>query len=88
VLEECRWVADTHPTWLEEYERQLADANDNVWSADFDRLACPFLPICDPVIDGTIVWWDGQHLTMRYSESLADDLGAYLRDNNLIGPGA
>lgn len=55
--------------------------------ADLGRLACPFLPICDPVLKGRVVWWDGQHLAAGYSASLADELGAALRLLGLLpGP--
>ena len=84
TLEACRYVAATGPTALESLERRLAGDSDHIWAADFDRLVCPFLPICDPVVNGIIVKWDGAHLTKRFSESLAGDITAYLKDNGLI----
>jgi peptidoglycan/LPS O-acetylase OafA/YrhL len=84
VLEQCRYIASTTPTWLELLERTLATQSKNVTSANFDGLVCPYLPICDPVIDGIIVKWDGQHLSARYSASLAKPIAAYLRTNGLI----
>lgn len=53
-------------------------------TADFDRLACPFLPICDPIIDDTIVFWNGSHLAERYSRTLGPDLTAYFTEQGLI----
>ena len=32
-------------------------------SVDLDRLVCPFLPICDPIVDGHVVQIDGHHLS-------------------------
>jgi peptidoglycan/LPS O-acetylase OafA/YrhL len=84
VLEQCRYIANTPPSWLELLERRLASRRDRVWTADFDRLVCPFLPICDPFINGNIVKWDGQHLTTRYAASLAEPVAAYLHDNGLL----
>jgi peptidoglycan/LPS O-acetylase OafA/YrhL len=84
VVEECRFVAAPGPGWYETFLREQAAANPLVRSADLDRLACPFLPICDPIVGDVAVWWDGQHLTTRYSRTLADPLATYLRTNGLI----
>ncbi|MEJ7584698.1 MAG: acyltransferase family protein [Acidimicrobiales bacterium] len=80
VLEECRYVAETEPSRIDMLYRELDEQHDDVWSADLDRLVCPFLPICDPVIDGLIVKWDGQHLAARYARSLSEEVAASLRD--------
>jgi hypothetical protein len=32
----------------------MAD-NRTIYDVDIDKLICPFMPICDPVIDGMIV---------------------------------
>jgi hypothetical protein len=72
------------PTDLERYEREQADQDDHVWTADFDRLVCPYLPICDPIVNGRVVKWDAYHLTRGYSESLAGPITQFLRDNNLL----
>jgi hypothetical protein len=45
---------------------------------------CPYLPICDPVVGGVVVKWDGQHLTTRFARALAGPVTTYLRDNGLI----
>jgi hypothetical protein len=84
VLEQCRYIASAPPTWLELLERKLAKQSNQVTSADFDRLVCPYLPICDPVINGIIVKWNGQHLSARYAASLAKPVAAYLHSNGLI----
>jgi len=66
--------------------RRLGGRSHRVWSADFDRLVCPYFPICDPVIAGHIVKVDSQHLTLEYSEYIADDIGGYLKAKGLIPP--
>ncbi len=68
VLEECRYVATTAPDPIEGFYRQIAKRDDHVVSADFDRLVCPFLPICDPVVNGQIVKTDGTHLTVAFAK--------------------
>jgi hypothetical protein len=52
--------------------------------ADFDRLVCPYLPICDPVIAGHIVKIDKQHLTCEFAQYMSDDVLAYLKTNKVL----
>jgi hypothetical protein len=54
--------------------------------ADFAKLYCPYLPICDPVIGGIVVRFDSQHITARFAESLAPAVLAYLRRAGLVSP--
>jgi peptidoglycan/LPS O-acetylase OafA/YrhL len=83
-LEECRYIASTTPSWAELLERRLAADSPQVSSVDFDRFVCPFLPICDPVIGGIVVKWNGQHLTTRFAESLAGPVEAFLHNQGLL----
>lgn len=82
--EECRFRAPDDPYWVEGDLRALDRAEERMWSVDLDRSACPALPICDPVIDGTVVRWDGSHLTRRFSMTLVDDLTAMLDERGLL----
>jgi peptidoglycan/LPS O-acetylase OafA/YrhL len=84
VLEECRFVARTQPDAIERFYRRLAARNRDVHSADFDRLVCPYLPICDPVVNHQLVMRDADHLTLRFVQSLAPAIGRYLEDVGLI----
>jgi peptidoglycan/LPS O-acetylase OafA/YrhL len=84
VVEECRYVARTRPSDVEALYRRLDDASDTVWSADLDRLVCPFLPICDPIVNGQVVKFDESHLTNAYSATLAPAVGDYLRENGIL----
>ena len=83
-LEACRFVTTVNPDSVERYYRGLARRDKAVTSADFDRLACPFLPICDPVVNGEIVRRDGEHLTSQFAASLAPEIDAYLKNAGLI----
>ena len=83
-VEECRFVANTTLDWHTQLERDVAESSPSVRTADFDRLACPFLPICDPIIDDTIVFWNGSHIAERYSSMLGPDLTAYFTEQDLI----
>ncbi len=85
VVESCRFVANLEPLPVEQIYRDAADG-EHVWSADFDRLACPFLPICDPIIDGRVTRFDNQHLAPAFSVSLADDIATYLLLAGIVDP--
>jgi peptidoglycan/LPS O-acetylase OafA/YrhL len=83
VVEECRYVADTTTTPLEVRYRLLDDQYPRVFSADFDGLVCPFLPICDPVIAGRIVKIDYTHITSGFAEYIAPQVATYLEQTVL-----
>ena len=82
-LEACRFVADTNPAPIDLVYRQVADGR-RVYEASFANLVCPFMPICDPVLDGMIVRFDNQHITPRYSTSLAKPMTDFLTRNELL----
>jgi peptidoglycan/LPS O-acetylase OafA/YrhL len=84
VLEECRYVVSKQPDALERFYRQAAKHDNDVWAANFDRLVCPYLPICDPLVNGEIVKFDATHLTATFSASLGPSIDAYLKDSGLI----
>jgi hypothetical protein len=83
VLEDCRFVADLAPSPLALIYRDAAD-NKHVFVANFDKLLCPYMPICDPVIGGIIVRFDNQHITPKFAITLADPVTAFLQDAGLI----
>ncbi len=77
-VEQCRYVASPGPLPTERIFRELAAADEGVWSIDIDRLACPYLPICDPIVRGMVVKHDEGHLTATYARSLSEHLEAIL----------
>jgi hypothetical protein len=84
VLEQCSYVATKNGDFIERYYRQLADNVDRAWSLDLDHLVCPYLPICDPLVNGQIVKLDVSHLTAKFAKSIAPPIDAYLKDNGLL----
>ena len=84
-LEDCRFVGDMNPSRTDAIYQQVAGTNRDVVIADLDSLSCPYLPICDPVIDGIVARWDQQHLTTAFSASLGDELAAYFTQLKLLG---
>ena len=84
VLEACRYITYAAPDRLERFYRQLARQDSGVYSADFDRLVCPFLPICDPIVNKQIVKQDATHLTAAFATSIAPAVDAYLKQIGVI----
>jgi hypothetical protein len=83
-LDECRFVTHEGPTELERIGREVADADD-VWSLDLDGNVCPYLPICDPIVDGLIVRRDDSHLSSRFTARLTPVFERFLDDNDVLG---
>ncbi len=83
-VEECRYVANEKPVSLETDYRDLDRRSGDVWSVDLDKLVCPFLPICDPIVDGRIVKWDASHLTRAFVQAIAPQLDDYLRQSEIL----
>jgi peptidoglycan/LPS O-acetylase OafA/YrhL len=84
VLEECRYVTSASPTRLELMYRQIAKDDQRVWSADLDRLECPYDPICDPVVNDQIVKIDQGHMSAAFSRSIGPEIDAYLKQIGVI----
>jgi peptidoglycan/LPS O-acetylase OafA/YrhL len=84
AVEDCRFVVSGKPTPLEKLFRRLDAQSPDVTSVNLDRLACPYLPICDPVLDGTIVRWNFSHLSKPYIRQITDDFDRYFTDNRLV----
>ncbi|MEO6628644.1 MAG: acyltransferase family protein [Aquihabitans sp.] len=74
----CRYVSPSGPGPEERYDRSLDKAYDDIFSLDLDRLVCPYLPICDPVVGGQIVMRDQTHLTASFATSLGGAFADYL----------
>jgi peptidoglycan/LPS O-acetylase OafA/YrhL len=82
---ECRFVSQIGSTPLERlYHASAAKDPGGVFDLNLDRQVCPYLPICDPVVNGLIVRWDPQHLTPGFAVTLAKPFGDFLDANNLL----
>jgi peptidoglycan/LPS O-acetylase OafA/YrhL len=83
-VEECRHVASTEPLAEELVFRDADRVDDELWTLDLDRRVCPFLPICDPVLEGRVVRYDAWHLTADFAATLADPIERFLLDNDVL----
>jgi hypothetical protein len=83
-LDRCTYsVKRPGPSDQELLYRSLDDHR-HIWSLNFDRLACPRLPLCDPVLRGLIVKRDGSHLTVKFVKSLAPVIASDLRRAGIL----
>jgi peptidoglycan/LPS O-acetylase OafA/YrhL len=83
-LEECRFVSHVGPTPEEQIYRDLAAKDPGVVSVDLDRQVCPYLPICDPVEHGVVVWHDDNHLTASFVKTLLPYFEQVLIANGIL----
>ena len=83
-VDTCAFTFEPGPSWLEDELRARAEASDRLDYVDFNPTICPRLPICDAMLGETVTFWDSLHITKRYSESLADDIGRELAARGLI----
>ena len=83
-LEQCRFVATADPLHEEQVFRAADVADDGLWSMDLDRAVCPYLPICDPIVDGAVVRTDNTHLTTTFAVTLADPIERFMLDNGIV----
>ncbi|MFM8236459.1 MAG: SGNH hydrolase domain-containing protein, partial [Actinomycetota bacterium] len=81
---ECRYLTPTSATIVERTYRELHRSRQHFVALDLDRLVCPYLPICDPAINGRVVKGDHSHLTPTFAESLAPTIERLLRDRGVL----
>jgi hypothetical protein len=82
-LDECRYVSRAAPTPIEAFYRSVANGTD-VFSLNLDRLVCPYLPICDPIVGGVVVKKDGEHITAAYSQQIGKSISALLVADGIV----
>nr|MDP9335330.1 acyltransferase [Actinomycetota bacterium] len=81
----CTHKVDARPTALEIYYRQ-ASHEPNVSSLDLDRLVCPRLPICDPIVHDVIVRRDANsHLTATFARSVSAAIERIMHTRGILG---
>ena len=78
---QCRFVANTDPVATRAPLPATRRRNSGVFSANFDQIVCPYLPICDPVVNGKIVRFDASHLTAPSPNTIAPQVDALPQTN-------
>jgi hypothetical protein len=82
--DECSFMAYTEPSPAETAYRGFEDTIPGTAVVDMDPWACPRLPACDSVVDGTVVRKDHDHLTPRMAASIAGQLDLALHDAGVL----
>ncbi len=80
----CTYQTRRGPTHLEQFFRQSASPPQIV-TLDLDRVVCPRLPTCDPIVDDIIVKRDVNHLTATFARSRAAEVDNLLRRTHVLG---
>ena len=81
--EECRYTTWLGLTGIQKLYRKLAAEHNGVYDLDLSRMVCPLLPVCDPVVDGSIVKKDQSHLKVLFSIKLVPEVEMYLKSYGL-----
>ena len=82
-VDQCIYQANTTRTPIENVYKQSVKAG-AVWTIDLDRLVCPRLPTCDPIVNNMIVKRDSTHVTGKFAASMGDEVGALLHDDGVL----
>ena len=69
----CAYRANAQPFPTELLYRDEAAHRSDVFDIDADRLACPYLPVCVPMIDGELVFRNQFHISNAWFLDHADD---------------
>lgn len=70
--QECAVPVPTRVSATDGYYLTAATENDNFYSVDLNPAFCPSAPLCQPVVDGEVVWRDREHLTPPFATHRAD----------------
>jgi hypothetical protein len=83
--EQCRYTANRVATPLEVFYRSLESPN--LVTLDLDRVVCPRLPTCDPIIDNIIVKRDDTHITATFARSRSVQVDQLLHSRGILAVG-
>lgn len=70
ILEECAFLAGSQSVTEAIMLRELATELGTFSTVDLLDLVCPRYPVCDPIIEGTLVRYDRDHLYAGFAQSI------------------
>jgi peptidoglycan/LPS O-acetylase OafA/YrhL len=82
---DCSFRVSTALTSFDRFFQQEARRS-FISNLDLDRLVCPRLPVCDPIVNNIIVRRDATHITATYARSLSDRIDALLHRQGILPP--
>ena len=84
TIGECAYRPPDGPFDTERVYREQDDEHEKVYSVDYDRAACPHLPICIPVIEGKKVFDDSRHLDSGWLNAQRDEIWEAIESSGAI----
>ncbi len=79
---------DIHPRLDESRSNayyKVADVtSDDIWSVDINPVLCPGAPSCRPILDGIVVWRDGDHITASIGIALRDKVWKVIEETGVL----
>lgn len=84
IVGDCAYETSTSALPVESTYRRLAARHARVFTADIDRLACPYLPVCTPMIDDEIVFRNQLHLSDNWFVFRRHDLFDILQGTGVL----
>lgn len=84
TVADCAYEANAAPFPTELTYRAADAARADVVAIDADRMACPYLPVCMPMIDGALVFRNRFHLSNQWVMLHADAWWQLLVDSGVL----
>jgi hypothetical protein len=85
TVADCAFAPNRKPFPTERMYRGEAERRSAVEDVDYDRIACPFVAACLPVIDGAVVFRDNYHLSNEWLMGHRYELWSLLQKTGAFG---
>lgn len=83
-IRECAVEVPVENSAADAFYLTEATENDGFHEVNLNRAFCPDAPLCQPVVDGEVVWRDSEHLTAEYAKSRADEVWRLVRRSGVF----
>lgn len=80
----CAAPVPTDTSAADAYYLTAATENDTYYSVNLNDAFCPGAPLCQPVVDGEVVWRDREHLTPQFAVSRAAEAWKLVRKSGVL----
>ena len=80
----CAVPVPTVPPASDGYFQAAAAASPKVWTVNLTPAFCPGAPVCEPVVDGDIVWRDDHHVTATFARHREPQVWDLIRASGVL----
>jgi hypothetical protein len=80
----CAVPVPTVPPASDGYFQAAAAASPKVWTVNLTPAFCPAAPVCEPVVDGDIVWRDDHHVTATFARHREPQVWDLIRASGVL----